>query len=59
MPGWVGHGQAEIRNISWSYWEFCAGFGVYDPELSQWRHELLNALIPDSQLLNHIVLTEN
>jgi len=23
--------EAERRNISWAYWEFCAGFGIYDP----------------------------
>ena len=51
--------QAEVRNMSWTYWEFCAKFGIYDSELSQWRHELLHALIPDTQLPNHIVLRQN
>jgi endoglucanase len=40
--------QAEMRNMSWAYWEFCAGFGIYDPDLSQWYDDLLNALIPPS-----------
>lgn len=37
---------AEELGISWSYWEFCSGFGVYDPVANQWRDALLNALIP-------------
>jgi len=38
--------EAEKRNISWSYWEFCSGFGAYDPVQEEWRESLLNALIP-------------
>ena len=38
--------EAERRNIAWCYWEFCSGFGAYDPEENDWREELLNALIP-------------
>ncbi|MEM2151239.1 MAG: glycoside hydrolase family 5 protein [Candidatus Bathyarchaeia archaeon] len=38
--------EAEKRGIAWCYWEFCAGFGVYDPVENRWREELLNALIP-------------
>lgn len=38
--------EAERRNIAWAYWEFCSGFGVYDPDKNEWRAELLNALIP-------------
>ncbi|MBX3015095.1 MAG: glycoside hydrolase family 5 protein [Caldilineaceae bacterium] len=37
--------RAEERGISWAYWEFGAGFGVYDRERNAWRTELLNALI--------------
>jgi endoglucanase len=37
---------AEERGFAWGYWEFCAGFGLYDPETSVWREELLHALIP-------------
>jgi len=37
---------AEAYNMSWAYWEFCAGFGIYDPETGEWREPLLNALIP-------------
>ena len=38
--------EAEARDISWSYWEFCAGFGVYDQDDTAWNEELLQALIP-------------
>lgn len=37
---------AEQRDIPWTYWEFCAGFGVYDPEAQAWHDDLLKALIP-------------
>jgi len=38
--------EAEKRNIAWCYWEFCAGFGAYDPSRKTWRQDLLRALIP-------------
>lgn len=38
--------QAEARGFSWAYWEFCSGFGVYDPVLKMWNEPLLTALIP-------------
>ncbi len=38
--------EAERRNISWAYWEFCAGFGIYDPDAKKWNEMLLKALIP-------------
>jgi len=37
---------AEARSISWAYWEFGAGFGVYDRARRQWNEPILNALIP-------------
>lgn len=39
--------QAEQRNISWAYWEFCSGFGIYEDESEQWKTDLLYALIPN------------
>ena len=36
---------AEKRGISWAYWEFDAGFGVYDRSATAWREGLLQALI--------------
>jgi len=38
--------EAEDRGIPWAYWEFGAGFGVYDREAGAWREELQGALIP-------------
>ena len=42
--------EAEARNISWCYWEFCSGFGAYDPIKEEWIPELLNALIPKTKM---------
>lgn len=36
---------AENRDFSWAYWEFGAGFGVFDREKGEWRTGLLDALI--------------
>lgn len=38
--------EAEKRGFSWAYWEFGAGFGVYDRSGRQWNQGLLDALIP-------------
>jgi len=38
--------RAEERAISWAYWEFGAGFGVYDRDRNAWNEDLLGALIP-------------
>jgi endoglucanase len=38
--------EAEARGWSWAYWEFGAGFGVYDRAMDEWRTPLLKALIP-------------
>jgi endoglucanase len=37
---------AEAHDFPWTYWEFCAGFGVYDPQAHTWRQPLLDALLP-------------
>jgi endoglucanase len=37
--------EIEKRGFSWAYWEFGAGFGVYDREAKAWREGLLNALV--------------
>ncbi len=39
--------EAEKRGFSWAYWEFCSGFGIYDPQTGSWLTELKNALIPE------------
>jgi endoglucanase len=38
--------EAEARGMSWAYWEFAAGFGVFDRAKNQWRRPLLDALAP-------------
>jgi endoglucanase len=37
---------AESHGFPWAYWEFCSGFGAYDPQAHQWREPLLRALFP-------------
>ncbi len=34
------------NDIPFAYWEFCAGFGAYDPEAKEWRQGLLEGLVP-------------
>ena len=41
--------SAEAHGFAWTYWEFCSGFGVYDPVVNQWRAPLLQALAPDAK----------
>ena len=36
---------AERRGMSWAYWEYDAGFGVYDLENRRWRQPLRDALL--------------
>jgi endoglucanase len=36
--------EAERLGMSWAYWEFGSGFGVYDPQARAWREPLLRAL---------------
>jgi len=36
---------AEARGMSWTYWEFAAGFGVYDPGARVFRQPLLDSLL--------------
>jgi endoglucanase len=37
--------EAEQHSFSWAYWEFGAGFGIYDPMAGHWRQPLLGALL--------------
>lgn len=37
---------AEANGISWHYWEFISGFGVYNGAANDWNYALLNALVP-------------
>jgi hypothetical protein len=38
--------EIEKREFSWAYWEFGAGFGLYDRAARQWREPFLKALLP-------------
>jgi endoglucanase len=38
--------EAERQGVAWSYWEFGAGFGVYDRARKQWNEPILKALVP-------------
>jgi endoglucanase len=40
--------SAEQHGFSWAYWEFCSGFGAYDPKAKSWRQALKTALLPDN-----------
>jgi endoglucanase len=44
---WTSFVEAEARRLGFSraYWEFCAGFGVYDREAGAWREPLKDALL--------------
>jgi len=46
--------QAEARGWSWSYWEFNAGFGIFNHEKNEWKKELLDALIPPISAMRHL-----
>ena len=35
----------EEQNMSWAYWEFNAGFGIYDPSTGEYNTPLVDALL--------------
>jgi len=37
--------EMENRGMTWSYWEFASGFGVYDPTTLSFRQSLLDSLL--------------
>ncbi len=37
--------EARRLGFSWAYWEFCSGFGVYDPQTKAWHEPLKQALL--------------
>jgi hypothetical protein len=45
----------ESQGLSWAYWEFSAGFGIYDPTTNTFKAPLVNALLknpmPAAQVL--------
>lgn len=44
---WTRHVAREARRLglSYAYWEFCSGFGAYDPATDLWREPLKEALL--------------
>ena len=42
---WFVTREAEKLGFSWAYWEFCSGFGAYDPKADVWREPLKAALL--------------
>ncbi len=38
-------GTARELGIPFAYWEYQAGFGIWDPAAGRWRQELLDALM--------------
>lgn len=37
--------EVERLGSSWAYWEFCSGFGAFDPKTDTWREPLREALL--------------
>jgi len=37
--------QCQTYEFSRAYWEFCAGFGIFDTTANQWRESLLRAVV--------------
>lgn len=35
----------ELQGYSWAYWEFSAGFGIYDPATASYKQSLVDALL--------------
>lgn len=41
----------ESYGFSWHYWEFCSGFGIYDPKTRRFYQELVDALLSNNTSL--------
>jgi aryl-phospho-beta-D-glucosidase BglC (GH1 family) len=48
---WTGFvaDEAIRQKMDFGYWEFCNGFGVYDPQKNQWIAPLREALLPSGR----------
>ena len=46
---WTRHlaRDAEAKGIAWCYWDFDAGFGVFDRKQDEWNVPIHGALVPD------------
>lgn len=53
----------EEQNLSWAYWEFSAGFGIYDPATEAYNEPLVDALLhnslPEPTETNGVVIYES
>lgn len=41
--------EAVKRKMSFAYWEFCAGFGIYDSRKNVWLEPLKDVLLPNTK----------
>lgn len=41
--------EAAKRRMGYAYWEFCSGFGAYDPQQHKWIEPLRDALVPSTK----------
>jgi endoglucanase len=41
--------EALKRKMGFAYWEFCSGFGIYDPQRHRWIEPLKDALLPKAK----------
>jgi len=48
----------EEQGFSWAYWEFSAGFGIYNPSTGQYLQPLADALLSNPMSEPNIVKTE-
>lgn len=49
----------ETQGLSWAYWEFSAGFGIYNPSTKTYKTPLVNALLKNPLLSPKILPTKN
>ncbi|MGA2061883.1 MAG: glycoside hydrolase family 5 protein [Thermoguttaceae bacterium] len=49
--------EALKRKMGFAYWEFCSGFGVFDPQKNQWIEPLKQALLDAGQSENKMDAT--
>ena len=47
---------AEALGLSWSYWDFCANFAVFDKRTNAWHAPILNALLQPNATASRLSL---
>lgn len=48
----------ERYDFPWSYWEFCAGFGLYDLSQKMWKEELITPILSSDTTILELVEDE-